>query len=78
MITSDDSLQRVKSFCETNKLWEVDNIEVLIDTENKFKTVFGKAVIPSVYIYGTDRKLKKHYLGETRIDLILAEISAIQ
>jgi len=77
MITHDDSLQRVKSFCETNHLWEVDNIEVLIDTANQFKTVFGKAVIPSVYIYGTDRKLKKQYLGETRIDLILAEISAI-
>lgn len=76
MITHDDSLQRVKSFCETNNLWEVDNIEVLIDTGNQFKTVFGKAVIPSVYIYGTDRKLKKQYLGETRIDLILAAISA--
>lgn len=78
MVTPDDSLQRVNSFCETNHLWEVDNIEVLIDTANQFKTVFGKAVIPSVYIYGTDRKLKKHYLGETRIDLIIAEISAIE
>ena len=78
MITHDDSLQRVKNFCENNHLWEVDNIEVLIDNADQFKTVFGKAVIPSVYIYGTDRKLKKQYLGETRIDLILAEISAIE
>jgi peroxiredoxin len=78
MITQDDSLQRVKSFCETNHLWEVDNIEVLIDSDNQFKKVFGKAVIPSVYIYGTNRKLKKQFLGETRIDLILAEISAIK
>jgi len=76
MITHDDSLQRVKNFCENNHLWEVDNIEVLIDNADQFKTVFGKAVIPSVYIYGTDRKLKKQYLGETRIDLVLAEIPA--
>ena len=76
MITHDDSLLRVKNFCENNHLWEVDNIEVLIDTSNQFKTVFGKAVIPSVYIYSTDRKLKKQYLGETRIDLVLAEIPA--
>ncbi|MCY1722667.1 redoxin domain-containing protein [Prolixibacteraceae bacterium Z1-6] len=70
MVTADDSLQRVKRFCNTNQLWEVNNIEVLIDTENKFKPTFGKAVIPSIYIY-ENRKLTQQFLGETKIESIL-------
>ncbi len=70
MVTYDDSLQRVKNFCETYHLWEIDNIEVLLDTENQFKKVFGRAVAPSVYIY-ENRKLKKQFLGETKLEAIL-------
>jgi hypothetical protein len=70
MITNDDSLKRVKNFCETYHLWEVDNIEVLVDKENRFKKVFRKAVVPSVYIY-KNRKLKKQFLGETKLEAII-------
>lgn len=74
MVTYDDSLQRVKNFCETYHLWEIDNIVVLIDAENQFKKVFGKAVVPSVYIY-KNRKLKKQFLGETKLETIIEIIN---
>lgn len=74
MLTSDDSLQRINSFCKTNHLWEVDNIEVLLDTNNRFKEVFGKAIIPSIYIY-ENKKLKKQFLGETKMETILTVLN---
>ncbi|MBT3386121.1 MAG: redoxin domain-containing protein [Prolixibacteraceae bacterium] len=74
MVTADDSLQRVKQFCNTYHLWEVDNIEVLLDKNNLFKKNFGKAIIPSVYIYNRERKLKKKFLGETKPEAIIEEI----
>ena len=74
MVTADDSTKRVEQFCNTHNLWEVDNIEILIDKENLFKKTFGKAIIPSVYIYDKNRKLKKQFLGETKPEAIIEEI----
>ena len=74
MITADDCIQRVEQFCAEYNLWEIDNVEILLDKENQFKKVFGKAVIPSVYIYDNNRKLKKQFLGETKTEAIIGEI----
>lgn len=74
MVTSDDSLKRIENFCSEYHLWEVDNFEILIDKENQFKKVFGKAVIPSVYIYDKNQKLRKRFLGETKPEAIIAAI----
>lgn len=74
MITPDDSLARIEKFCEQYHLQEVDNLEVLLDQESKFERTFGKAVMPSVYIYDKGQKLKKQFLGETKPDAIIAEI----
>lgn len=74
MITSDDSVRRVENFCGTHHLWELENFEILLDKDNTFKKTFGKAVIPSVYIYDKDRKLKKRFLGETKPEAIINEI----
>lgn len=71
MITPDDSLQRVEEFCSEYHLWELENLEILLDTENQFKKVFGNAVIPSVYIYATNRKLIKNFFGETKPEAII-------
>lgn len=76
MITSDDSIPRVEDFCNKYHLWELENFEVLLDKQNRFKKVFGKAVVPSVYIYDKERKLKKQFLGETKLEAIIAEIGS--
>lgn len=74
MITPDDSLPRIEKFCEQYHLQEVDNLEVLLDQKGKFERSFGKAVLPSVYIYDKGQKLKKQFLGETKPEAIVAEI----
>lgn len=74
MITSDDSIPRVEDFCNKHHLWELENFEVLLDLDNQFKRTFGKAIIPSVYIYGADRKFKKYFLGETKPQAIISAI----
>lgn len=71
MITPDDSIARVENFCIIHHLWELENLDVLLDKNNTFKKTFGKAIIPSVYIYGADRKLKKQFLGETKPEAII-------
>jgi len=76
MVTSDDSLKRVENFCAEYHLWELNNIEVLHDPNHRFKKVFGKAVVPSVYIYNSNRKLKRYFPGETKPEAIISEINS--
>jgi peroxiredoxin len=75
LVTSDDSLKRVENFYNEYHLWELTNIEVLLDPYNRFKKVFGKAVVPSVYIYNSNRKLKRQFLGETKPEAIITEMN---
>lgn len=74
MISANDSIKQLKDFCAKYNLWEVENIEVLIDKENRFSETFGRVVIPSVYIYDKNQKLKKRYLGETKLEAIISQI----
>ena len=74
MVTADDSLQRIEQFCNEYNLWGIDNFEVLLDKENRFKKIFGKAVVPSLYIYDENQKLTKRFLGETKPEAIIAAI----
>lgn len=71
MVTPDDSLQRVKQFIAGHNLLEVDNIEILIDRDNHFRNVFGRAILPSAYIYGPGHTLVKQFQGETKPGAIL-------
>lgn len=77
MITPDDSIKRVERFIAEHNLLEIDNIEFLTDRDNHFRSIFGKAVLPSVYIYGPDQKLAGHFQGETMPEAILEVIHAI-
>lgn len=74
LVSANDSIKQLEDFCNEYNLWEVDNIEVLVDKQNLFKKTFGKAVIPSVYIYDDKQKLKKRFLGETKPEAIISEI----
>jgi len=74
MITPDDSTKRVEAFAIKYRLWEVDNLAILLDRKNQFKNQFGASVIPSVFIYSSNKKLLKMYKGETKIDAIINSI----
>ena len=74
MITPDDSTKRVEAFAIKYRLWEVDNLVILFDRKNQFKNQFGASFIPSVFIYGSNKKLLKMYKGETKIEAIINSI----
>lgn len=71
MITPDQSVRRLTDFATENHLWELDNFEILLDSNNTFETHFGTTVIPSVFIYRNGSLIKK-YIGETKIEAILS------
>lgn len=73
-ITPDDSIPRIGQFCQEYHLWELENLEVLLDRNNKFKETFGKAILPSIYIYNKQGILAKTYLGETKPGAIIATL----
>lgn len=75
LITTDDSIKRVEDFAEQYHLWRVDNLVVLIDKDQRFRSYFGIAIFPSVFIYGPDRKLRKMYAGETKPEAIINQIN---
>lgn len=74
LITPDDSIKRVENFCTKYHLWELNNFEILIDPNNQFKKVFGKALIPSIYIYDKNWQFKRYFPGETKPEAIISEI----
>lgn len=76
LITPDDSIKRVEDFALKYRLWEVDNLVILVDRENQFKNQFGASVIPSVFIYGADKKLLKMYKGEVQMKAIIQIIES--
>jgi len=71
MVTPDDSIKRVDGFAMKYRLWEVDNLTILLDRKNQFENQFGTSIIPSVFIYGSDKKLLKIYKGEVQMKAIL-------
>lgn len=74
LITPDDSVKRVEAFAAKYHLWEVDNLVVLFDRNHQFLKSFGTAVFPSIFIYGTDKKLVKTYKGEVKIEAIIGSL----
>lgn len=71
LITADDSTKRVQDFALKYRLWEVDNLVILVDQKNQFEKQFGATIIPSVFIYGSDKKLLKMYKGEVQMKAII-------
>ncbi len=71
MVTPDDSIQRVSQFATEYNLYEIDNLIILIDPNQKFQQTFGKATLPSTYIYDRQQKLLVRFQGETHPEAIL-------
>lgn len=71
MITSDTLSKEVEAFAIKYHLCEIENITILFDPEYTFERFFGTSIIPSIFIYGSDRKLIKKYNGEIKISAII-------
>jgi peroxiredoxin len=71
LITPDDSIKRVEAFAGKYKLWQVDNLVILFDRKGQFKNQFGTSVVPSVFIYGSNKQLLKQFVGEVKMEAVL-------
>ncbi len=71
LITPDDSVKRIEAFASRSRLWQVDNLVILFDRKGQFKKQFGSSVVPSVFIYGTNKQLLKQYVGEVKMEAVL-------
>jgi peroxiredoxin len=74
LITPEPSVEKVKAFAQAYHLNEVDNLAILLDTNMQFVKHFGTSAFPSVYIYGSDKKLVKNYRGEVKIEAIIQSL----
>ena len=74
LITPDDSTTRVEAFASRYRLWDVDNLTILMDRNRRFKSHFGTTVIPSLFIYGSDKKLLKMYKGEIQMKAVISAV----
>jgi peroxiredoxin len=71
LITPDDSTKRIEAFADKYKLWQVDNLVILFDRNGQFKKQFGTSVVPSVFIYGANKRLLKQFSGEVKMEAVL-------
>jgi len=76
LITADDSTKRIEDFAMKYHLWKVDNLTILLDRKKHFKSHFGTTVVPSIFIYGPDRKLLKMLKGEIQMKAVISAINA--
>lgn len=71
LITPDSSKEKIETFANSYRLWQVDNLVILYDHNFQFKKYFGTTVFPSVFIYGTDKRLLKQFIGEVKMEAVL-------
>jgi|GEM_PF-2321268 len=71
LITPVDSTKRIEAFADQYKLWQVDNLVILLDRKGQFKKEFGTSVVPSVFIYGANKRLLKQFVGEVKMEAVL-------
>lgn len=56
----------IRHFAREHQLDQVPNVHWMSDTADVFTRNFGSSSVPSVWIYGQDGQLLKHYKGETK------------
>jgi hypothetical protein len=75
MLVSDAARDSVISFLNKFTLPDTDKLITLIDTAFVFTDIFGRAVIPSGYLYDKELKLIDIFPGEYKIEAILNRFS---
>lgn len=69
VMVSFNTIKEIKAFAKQYNL-NYSNLTFLQDPKYQFSNWFGKASIPSVFIYNSKHKLVKEYQGETKIEAI--------
>jgi len=70
-----DSIRR---FLSQYNYTAYSNVIPLADTSGIFGDIFGSDIIPSVYIYGRDLKLRKVFYGEVKSDAIFKYLQDVE
>jgi len=75
LLVSDGSIEELRKFISAYGLFNhLNALHVLHDAKGRFKQLLGMSKVPSVFIYDAERKLVRHYQGETKIDAILKHL----
>lgn len=77
LITPDNSVKRVEAFARRYHLWEIDNLTILLDQNNRFKSHFGTQVVPTLIIYGLDKKLLVMFKGEVQMKAVIKAVKTL-
>lgn len=68
---SEQPIAKIQEFVTKFELDKYDFINVLKAPQDGFYNTFGSGSVPNIFIYGADKKLLKHYKGETKVEAIL-------
>lgn len=75
VFVSTESLNNIRDFVNKHELTLYNNIFFLQVDQDQLSTKMGALGTPHIFIYGTDRKLKTQFRGETTGELILKNLS---
>ena len=72
LLVSDGAIEELREFISAYELSNpLHALHVLYDANGSFKQLLGMSKVPSVFIYDAERKLVRHYQGETKIEAII-------
>lgn len=74
LMVSEEKAENIAAFAARYALGSYDFIRVAGDAEKKFFSTFGTAMVPSMFIYGKDGRLKEKISGEVSIEKLLTMI----
>lgn len=69
-LISDEPSNVLKQFAEEFKLDSLQSIQILQDSTQEVKKLFGITGVPSTFVYGEDGILLKNFKGETKAEVI--------
>ncbi len=74
LFISEEPIETIKTFAETYKLLENDNVRFLHDKNDIFSTQFDANSIPYLLIYDENQQLIKRHKGQIKAENILKEL----
>ena len=76
LFISSQKIEELQKFYKQNNLCKYPEINILYCDFQRFQHYFGIATIPTTWIYGDNRELKKKYNGEVSLSIIIHRIES--